>query len=65
MQTLRPHIGPVLSGVVQRCSLHCLAVNRPTASYNLDQVGPKAVLLLVANQGEKTAITTAEGIDPH
>src|SRR5262249_48315836 len=64
-ETLRPYIGPVLLDVVQTSSAVRLAVYHPPPRGNIGERRPEAVLLLVVDQNEKTAIFVVERIDAH
>jgi hypothetical protein len=64
-QTLRPYIGPVLFDVLETRSAVRFAVNHLPTGWNVGEGGPQAVLFLVIDQDEKTAIVVVKWIDAH
>jgi hypothetical protein len=61
-QTPRSYIRPVLLDVVQTLAAGRFAINHPPAGWNIGKGWPQAVLFLVVDQDEESAIVVIERI---
>jgi hypothetical protein len=55
----------MLLDVLKACGAVRLAVDHPPSGWNIREGRPQAVLLLVVDQDEKTAVVVVEWIDTH